>query len=218
MDVAVEVSESDLLSSRFRDSKKNPSPFCDSSAARATNDDDDDDDEKKTLSRLLRPGVVGMQWLSSPGSVANYPLPNFIRRGSGRASRETRFQNEKRFLSLGRRGRGHHHPASAFQRPSFAMASIKIATRNEFFSGQSVTCVEVGESEKISGKAARPSAVRARDVSSRARSPADRLARPDKKKRKGASECADVARRDRAGDRVPTRAERSPAFRRCGIA
>ena len=98
------------------------------------------------------------------------------------------------------------------------VASIKIATRNEFFSGQSVTCVEVGESEKISGKAARPSAVRARDVSSRARSPADRLARPDKKKRKGASECADVARRDRAGDRVPTRAERSPAFRRCGIA
>ena len=40
-------------SSRFRDWKKKPSPFSDSSAARATKDDDDDDDDEKKPSRAF---------------------------------------------------------------------------------------------------------------------------------------------------------------------
>ena len=91
--------------------------------------------EKETNLSCPRPGVVGMQWLSSPESVANYPVTEpHPPRKRRRAARETR-REARRARSCDTKCRSGEGVAairaSAFQRPTFRMASIKIATRNE---------------------------------------------------------------------------------------
>ena len=107
---------------------------------RTTNDERK---ENKNLSCLPRPGVVGMQWLSSPGSVANYPLPNFIRRGKRRraardASRSAPSSAVRYEMSLGRRGRG--HPGVRFPTPNLSYGKHKNCNEKRTSSRQSVTC------------------------------------------------------------------------------
>ena len=110
-----------------------------------------------------------MQWLSSPGSVANYPLPNFIRRGSERAERRVAARassvKEEENVSLGRRGRV--HPGVRFPTPNLSYGKHKNCDEKPASSRQSVTCVETTENGNACADAARRGLVRAPNSATR---------------------------------------------------